>query len=310
MGFSWRSSQQTLLIPEFQAAVQAIEGIIREQSKTFYFATGLLPRQQRQAIRALYAFCRMTDDLVDSDQSSLEELEHWRSEAALEVENQKNPVLFTWAYYRKQYRVNLRYQMELIDGVRMDLEQKTYPTWDALQAYCYRVASTVGLLSMPIIGLAKGATFEQAELYAIKLGIALQLTNILRDVGEDAARGRVYFPEEDLQRFGLTVQDILNHTCDDRFVQLMQYEIERARKLYQEALPGITFLSSSARISVGAAALLYAAILEEIEKIRYRVYDQRAYTTGLKKISLLPAISLSVLFLRKPKSISNDAKNH
>ncbi len=173
-------------------------------------------------------------------------------------------------------------------GVCLDLKLQPIQTWEELKHYCYLVASTVGLLSTPIIGLAKNVTFEEAKPYAIKLGIALQLTNILRDVGEDAENGRVYLPLEDLEQFGLTRQDILDKVYDERYISLMKFEIRRARQYYVEALPGIAMLSRKGRASVGVAALLYRAILDEIEAIRYQTHVQRAFVSGKKKLAYLP----------------------
>ena len=181
--------------------------------------------------------------------------------------------------------------------MKYDIQPRVYPTWEDLEKYCYHVASTVGLLSIPIIGLREGVSFEQAAPYAVQLGIALQLTNILRDVGEDARRGQVYLPEADLERFNLTRADILAGVQNERFNALMKFEIERARKLYQEALPGIAMLSPSGQLAVGAAALLYRAILDEIEAIRYCVHHMRAYTTGRRKLAMLPKILFTVLNL-------------
>ncbi len=285
-------------------AQQQAEQVIRAHSKTFFFATGLLPQGPRQAIRALYGFCRATDDLVDnaeSDSTGLEEVEKWRAMTALPAEKQTDPISYTWAWVRQSYAVNRLYEQELIDGVARDIQFKPYRTWTELENYCYAVASTVGLLSMPIIGLAPGVNFDQAAPYAIQLGIALQLTNILRDVGEDARRGRVYFPQEDLARFGLTLQDIYDQVYDERFIALMRFEIERARQIYRQALPGIKLLSPSARPAVGAAALLYRAILDEIERIGYQVHQKRAHTSGWKKLAMLPMIFTTIWRLKRPQ---------
>ncbi len=287
---SWQSADFDAVISNPIAAFRATERVIREHSKTFYFATALLPNKVRRAVRSLYAFCRATDDLVDAEDASLTDIESWRTQASLPPEKQAHPILYTWSLTRREYGVNPQYEQELIDGVCMDVHFKPYPTWEALQGYCYRVASTVGLLSMPIIGLAPGVTFTQAAPYAIQLGIALQLTNILRDVGEDGRRGRVYFPLEDLERFDLTLEDIRGQVFDSRFVRLMKFQIERARRLYAESFPGIALLSRAARPAVGAAALLYAAILDEIEALKYDVYNHRAHTGALRKLGLLPGI--------------------
>ncbi len=291
------------MLPEI--AQKQAEQVIQAHSKTFFFATALLPRAPRQGIRALYGFCRATDDLVDTAEpgcAGLAEVENWRKEVSLPPDLQTDPILYTWARVRQVYPVNRCFEQELIDGVARDVQFQSYAAWGELEKYCYQVASTVGLLSMPVIGLAKGVRFEQAAPYAIRLGIALQLTNILRDVGEDARRGRVYFPQEDLQRFGLTRQDILNGIYNENFIALMRFEIARAHELYRQALPGIRLLHSSARAAVGAAALLYRAILDEIERIQYQVHTRRAYTSGWKKLRMLPGILLTTWRLKPPLS--------
>ncbi len=285
--------QSRSMADPFQAAEQSI----RENSRTFFFATAMLPRAERHAIRALYAFCRATDDLVDVGRASEEQMEAWRAKVRLTPEEQSDPILYVWALSRRQFPIDRRYEDDLITGVKYDIQPRVYPTWEDLEKYCYHVASTVGLLSIPIIGLREGVSFEQAAPYAIQLGIALQLTNILRDVGEDARRGQVYLPEADLERFNLTRADILAGVQNERFNALMKFEIERARKLYQEALPGIAMLSPSGQLAVGAAALLYRAILDEIEAIRYCVHHMRAYTTGRRKLAMLPKILFTVLNL-------------
>lgn len=277
-----------------------VESIIRVKSKTFTFATALLPDVQRRAVRALYGFCRLTDDLVDEQKVTPDELAEWRRKVNLPANQQHEPFLRAWSLTREYFCIDRRFQEELIDGVAMDLVNQSYQTWEQLSRYCYLVASTVGLLSMPIIGLRHGVNEEQARPYAIKLGIALQLTNILRDVGEDARAGRVYLPEEDLAAFNLSRADILNGVYDQRFFALMGFEIERARRLYLEALPGIAMLSPSARPAVGVAALLYRAILDEIETIQYQVYRIRAHTTLWKKIKMLPRLIWEVNNIEEP----------
>ena len=277
-----------------QPAYNESEKVIRTHSKTFYMASSLMPFEQRLAIRALYGFCRTTDDLVDRQGATLKEIEAWRARVIAPILESDPAILKVWKWTRQQYGADPRYESELIDGVSMDLNRRTYETWEELQNYCYGVASTVGLLSTPIIGLVEGITFEKAAPYAIKLGIALQLTNILRDVGEDAVLGRVYLPNEDLKTFGLTRADIFNGVVDARFIHLMQFEIARARRLYEEAWPGIGMLDRSGRVAVGAAAIFYKAILEEIEAIQYQVYRLRARTSKWRKLALLPEIILRV----------------
>jgi phytoene synthase len=289
-----------------EAAYAATDTLTRTHSKTFYLATALLPRARRRAIRALYAFCRATDDLVDRAGATLADVERWRTAASRPASAQRDPLLLCWAEVREQYGVDTRYQNELIDGVTRDLVGHRYATWADLERYCYLVASTVGLLAMPILGLARGARWAEAAPYAIRLGVALQLTNILRDVGEDAANGRVYLPEHDLARFGLTPGDILSGVHDERFVALMQFEIERARRLYAAALPGIGQLAPAARPAVTAAALLYRGILDQIARLDYQVHTQRASLSALDKLGRLPAIVWQTL--RLPRAAAAEAQ--
>jgi phytoene synthase len=291
-------------LPDLQHAHRLAEGAIREHSRTFYFATGFLPPGKKRAVRSLYGFCRATDDLVDRRNATVAEIEDWRTQVALPVERQTDPVLISWAATREEFGVDRRYERELIDGVRMDAAPRRFATWKELECYCYLVASTVGLLSMPIIGLARGAGWDLAAAFAVKLGVALQLTNILRDVGEDAAGGRIYLPAEDLKAFGLSEEDIRRGVCDARFAALMQFEIRRARTLYRAALPGIALLDRSARVAVGAAAMLYRDILGEIESLRYDVFSHRAHLPTWKKIARLPGILFTVAALRAPTEIS------
>jgi phytoene synthase len=286
--------------PSLAYSFSVTEDLILEHSKTFFLATSLLPMAERRAIRALYAFCRTTDDLVDRHNASQQDVERWRLAVDRPAARQTNPVLVAWSHIRETYGVDPRYQAELIEGVRQDIVNQRYASWEDLRRYCYLVASTVGLMAMPILGLARGVTFEQAAPYAVKLGIALQLTNILRDVGEDACRGRVYLPLADLSQFGLTPDDILAGVHDDRFEALMLFEIARAQALYEEALPGIALLSPIARPAVGAAALLYRAILHEIRLIGFRVHTVRAHTPGWRKVWMLPGILAKLLTLRPP----------
>jgi phytoene synthase len=272
-------------------AYRRAEAVTREHSRSFYLASGLLPKAQRRAIRALYGFCRVTDNLVDDPQDCLyTRLDWWREEVSRPWQQQTNPVLMAWAHTREQYHVPPIYGEELIEGCEMDLQYTRYPEFDLLERYCYRVASTVGLMAMHILGTATGAEFEDAKPYAIKLGIALQLTNILRDVGEDARRGRIYLPVEDLQRFHVSEEDILRGQLHERTIRLLQFEIQRAYRHYEEAWPGVGFLAKKARFSVAVAADVYRGILGKIVANGYNVFTQRAFLSSSEKLIRLPGI--------------------
>jgi len=305
MGDGIRTAER--ISPALRQAHRHAEKMIREHSRTFHFATAFLPAGKRRAVRALYGFCRATDDLVDRRNANVADIERWRAQVALPPDRQKDPVLVAWASIREAFGADRRYEQELIDGVRMDAAPRPrYRTWEDLERYCYLVASTVGMLSLPIIGLDRGVGMESAAVFARKLGIALQLTNILRDVGEDAARDRIYLPLEDLQAFGLSEGDIRRGVCSRPFVELMKFEICRARALYRAALPGIALLDRSVRMAVGAAALLYRDILGEIEALEYDVFAHRAHVSAWKKIRRLPGILWTVRSFRAPQGMTEE----
>ncbi|MEP7288660.1 MAG: squalene/phytoene synthase family protein [Chloroflexota bacterium] len=284
-------------------AYQQADSITREYSKSFYLATRLLPKAERRAIRALYGFCRQTDNIVDDEHVTVyENLDWWRAEANRPWQQQQIPVLMAWAHSREFWGVPQIYGDELIEGCELDLTHTRYQTWQELERYCYCVASTVGLMAMHVFGTTTGIDYEDAKPYAIKLGVALQMTNILRDVGEDARRGRIYLPLEDLERFHVSEEDILRSKLDESTIRLLQFEIERAYHLYEEAWPGIRFLAEKARFSVAVAADVYRAILEKIISNGYNVFTQRAFLTRSEKLRRLPAI-----WVRMQRGQSNPA---
>ena len=253
-------------------AYRACMAITREHSRSFFFSTQLLPPEKRRAVRALYAFCRTSDDLVDQPgPDALGSLAAWIALVHAPSVPADNAVLLAWRDTAARYAVPRALIDELLAGIAMDLTISRYATFADLWLYCYRVASVVGLIGMQIIGSRAGAAD-----YAIKLGVALQLTNILRDVGEDAARGRVYLPQEDLERFQLSDADILAGRVDRRFRALMRFEIARADRLYEEAWPGIALLHRDGWLAVGAAAEIYRGILAKIALNDYDVFSRRA----------------------------------
>jgi phytoene synthase len=268
-------------------AYRHCESVTATCGKSFYLATGLLPAAKRCAIRALYAFCRTSDDLVDnSPNHAATSLSAWRRKALNPRPATDDPILIAWTDTRLRYRIPLAYTEQFLDGVARDLHQTRYMTFDDLAAYAYGVASTVGLMSMCIIG----CTDPAAVLDAIKLGVALQLTNILRDVGEDWQLGRLYLPLEELAAYDLTENDIAAGQVDERWRALMRFQIARARRLYAEAKPGIASLRPDGRLAVAAAADLYGAILHDIETHDYDVFSRRAHVNTWHKLRRIPAI--------------------
>ncbi len=261
--------------------------IAETHSRSFYLATGLLPADKRQAIRALYAFCRVTDNLVDNpDADPKRSLADWRRRALSPEPPLDDPVAIAWADTRRRYHIPQRYAEQLIEGVERDLTTKRYQTFSELAAYAYGVASTVGLMSMHIIGFSG----QEALPYAIKLGVALQVTNILRDVAEDWQMGRLYLPAEELGAFGLDESDIAAGRVTRHWRAFMGFQVARNRQLYAEALPGVRMLQSDGRFAVAAAGELYRAILDDIEAHDYDVFHRRAHVSTLGKLGKLPGI--------------------
>jgi phytoene synthase len=269
------------------------EEITKEHSATFHLASSLLSAEQRKAIRALYAFCRVSDDLVDRPQAQGDSavidaarFERWQQRSLSNNPPQDDLVATAWADTRLRFNVPRQYAEQLLDGVARDLEVKRYATFSDLAGYCYGVASTVGLMSMHIVGFKD----ESAIPYAVKLGVALQLTNILRDVAEDWENGRLYLPLEELAAFGLSEADIAAQTNDYRWEAFMVFQIERARQLYAEAMPGLALLERRGRVAVAAAAELYRAILDDIEAHNYDVFSRRAHISNRRKAIRVPGI--------------------
>ena len=277
------TANQTLL----EQAYQRCDEITRLHSRTFYLASSLLPNGKRAAIRALYAFCRVSDDLVDRmDHTDDKDLERWRAISLGFSSVTHDPVVLAWSDARKKFRIPWLYADQLLDGVSKDLRRVRYTTFDELAAYCYGVACTVGLMSMHIVGFSG----PEAIPYAIRLGVALQLTNILRDIGEDWRVGRFYLPQEELEAFHLTEDDLARGVVDERWRSFMRAQISRNRQLYHQALPGVALLHPEGRFSIQAAAELYQAILDDIEAHDFDVFQRRASVSPLGKLRRLPGI--------------------
>jgi len=238
-------------------------------------------------VRALYAFCRITDDYMDRDQKDPRELLALWRQPSLDLQPDQNALIaLAWADARTRFKIPWAYSQQLVQGVAQDLSKTRYDDFDELTQYCYGVASTVGLMSMHIIGFSD----QKAYPYAIRLGVALQLTNILRDVGEDWRAGRVYLPKSELETYHLTYDDLAAGRVTDNWREFMRFQIARNRRLYQEAKPGIGYLNRDGRFAIAAAADLYQEILCEIEKNDYNVFTHRASVSGFKKLKKIPGI--------------------
>ena len=257
-----------------------------KSGSSFYYSFMFLPPEQRQAITALYAFCREVDDVVDEchDISLAQtKLEWWRQEVGRTFSRTPtHPVGHALKDVMTHFNLPQEQLLEIIDGMAMDLTQTRYLDFKGLQLYCYRVASVVGLLSVEIFGYENRQTLK----YAHDLGLALQLTNIIRDVGEDARRGRIYLPIEDLQRFGVPAKDILETHYSDAFHALMAFQAERAEHYYEQAFAQLPAVDRKAQRPGLVMAAIYRALLSEIAADGFKVLDRRTSLTPLRKVWL------------------------
>ncbi len=256
-------------------------------SKSFYHAARFFPPEIERAAHGVYWFCRTTDDLVDEapdPATAARRLDEWDSalRSALKGGAVEDPVLRLFARVAAEYGIPHEYPLELVEGMRMDLAMDLrglrYRNFDELRVFCYRVASVVGLMMMHVIGFR-----GEPRRHAIDLGIALQLTNILRDVGEDLGRGRVYLPLEEIEAAGYTETQLMARVRNGNFIRLMEFQAARARQYYTSAEPGIALLDKRGRFAVEVAARVYAGILRQIEKSGYDVFERRAVVPAAQK---------------------------
>lgn len=289
-------------------------------AKTFYLGTQLLPEAAQKAIWAVYVWCRRTDEIVDAprqpeDTNMLTDLSAW--EIRLEnlfkygiVEDVLDlPLLDCKINYPK---LPIEPFTDMVRGMLMDipdLGQDRYETFEELHLYCYRVAGTVGLMSMPVFGCAPGYNEAVAKEPALSLGVAFQITNILRDVGEDAVkRGRVYLPRDDMERFGVTEEQILAQRLDDNYIAFMKFQIERARMYYDRALRGVPMLSPESRLPVQSSLDCYGKILDKIEENGYDSLTKRAYVSKQEKLLTIPLSWYRTLEISKYLPLPGDSK--
>jgi phytoene synthase len=253
---------------------------------SFYYSFLFLPPERRRAITALYAFCREVDDAVDecTDLSvAQQKLIWWRGEvAALFAGRPTHPVTQALAPHVQAYGITAQRLGEIIEGMQMDLVQNRYLDYPALKRYCYHVASVVGILAASIFGYTDARTLEYAE----KLGLAFQLTNIIRDVGDDARKGRIYLPVAELQQFNVPAADILNRRYGEHFTRLMRFQADRAHRLYDEAMAALPAQDKRSQRPGLIMAAIYRNLLREIERDDFQVLHQRIALTPLRKLWL------------------------
>jgi phytoene synthase len=290
---------------KLEKAYEYCESVTKYHAKSFYFAAKFLPKHKQKAVYPIYAFCRHVDDEIDEaeisgQQESIAAVERWLEKLngvyagkSFETENpgdeKQNLVLTAWRDLLTKYKIPRNLPLELMQGVLQDTHTNRYENFDELYTYSYRVASTVGLMSSEILGYLDKIALEYAE----AMGIAMQLTNILRDVKEDAAINRIYLPQEDLRNLTFPKSRFLPTILTRIFVAMMKFQIERARDYYRRGEKGIRLLEKDSRFTVLLAARIYSKILDEIEKQNYNVFNRRAQTSKSQKILAIPRIWLS-----------------
>ena len=275
------------MTPALAASYVYCERLARREAANFYPAFRVLPGPQRRAMCALYAFLRVSDDLTDEPGTAAEKqarLSTWRNDFARAMAGDySHPLHAAFHHAVRVHGIPCASVSAVLDGVEMDLYKNSYATFAELYRYCYRVASAVGLACIHIWGFAD----ERAEAYAESAGIAFQLTNILRDLREDADRGRVYLPQEDLLKFGYRLEQLYGCERDDRFRALMRFQVERARHYYDAARPLSAFLPPPGRAVFQVLIGTYRALLEAIEERDYDVFRSRVSVSGWRKLRLV-----------------------
>ena len=271
---------------DIDASYRHAARIARRSASNFWFSFLLLPRDKRRAMNALYAFLRRTDDLGDNDrpvEDRRRDLNAWRESLAKAIDHQfADPILPSLIDTVEKYGIPSELLEAAIDGVESDLDRTRFETFDELEHYCYQVASTVGLTCVRIWGYTSDAAFEPAR----ACGVAFQLTNILRDLAEDAQSGRVYLPAEDLRRFGYSADDLLDGKIDARFARLMEFEIGRAEKAYEQAAELLDYLTHDGRRVFAAMLATYRGLLEEIRESGGDVLSRRARLPWWRKLRI------------------------
>ena len=262
--------------------------ITKKFARAFYFASFFLRPQKRRAVYSIYAVCRISDESVDdvtnlSDPKALTAVTREIESAYSEVELD-DPLLLAFRKSVIDYRIPKEYFDELLKGMNMDLTKNSYANFDQLYSYCYRAAGVIGLVMLRVLGCNDPKAGESA----VGLGVAMQLTNIIRDIPEDLDRGRVYLPQDEIDRFNLTKQDLLGHNISDKFIRLLRFQSERAREFYLKAENGLGFISDlRSRMVAAAIKELYLGILDSIERKGFDVFSKKIALSFWRKIGCL-----------------------
>jgi len=289
-------------ISQLDQAYEICRKETQQWAKTFYLGTLLLPQEKRKAIWAIYVWCRRTDEIMDSVEASTksqdelsDNLDEWEENTKNvfkgNIKSELDSVLLDTI---ERYPQSIQPYLDMIDGQRMDLNKFRYKDFDELKLYCYRVAGTVGLMTQNVMGIdsaytsAPWSAMPDPSEAAIALGIANQLTNILRDVGEDRQRGRIYLPQADIEKFNYSEEELLQGKINKQWKALMNFQLTRARDWFQKSEDGIKWLSSDARWPVWTSLRLYRGILDSIERLDYDVFNNRAFVKNSVKAFEIP----------------------
>ncbi len=289
-------------ISQLDQAYEICRKETQQWAKTFYLGTLLLPQKKRKAIWAIYVWCRRTDEIMDSVEASTksqdelsDNLDEWEENTKNifkgNIKSELDSVLLDTI---EKYPQSIQPYLDMIDGQRMDLNKFRYKDFNELKLYCYRVAGTVGLMTQNVMGIdsaytsAPWSAMPDPSEAAIALGIANQLTNILRDVGEDRQRGRIYIPQADIEKFNYSEEELLQGTINKQWKSLMNFQLTRAREWFQKSEDGIKWLSSDARWPVWTSLRLYRGILDSIERLDYDVFNNRAFVKNSVKALEIP----------------------
>jgi len=289
-------------ISQLDKAYEICRKETQQWAKTFYLGTLLLPQEKRKAIWAIYVWCRRTDEIMDSVEASTksqdelsDNLDEWEENTKNvfkgNIKTELDSVLLDTI---EKYPQSIQPYLDMIDGQRMDLNKFRYKDFDELKLYCYRVAGTVGLMTQNVMGIdsaytsAPWSAIPDPSEAAIALGIANQLTNILRDVGEDRQRGRIYLPQADIKKFNYSEEELLKGEINNQWKALMNFQVTRARDWFQKSEDGIKWLSSDARWPVWTSLRLYRGILDSIERLDYDVFNNRAFVKNSVKAFEIP----------------------
>ncbi len=267
--------------------MDSAKNIAKASKSSFYYAFNMLPAPKRDAMNTVYAFCRQTDDIVDNnhdnDDLKYEKLHKWRMELEKSINGNSNYALLNkLGKTIAQFNIPLEPFFELLKGMEMDLQTKRYLTFDDLKIYCYRVASTVGLMCIEIFGYKNKSTKD----FAINLGIALQLTNILRDVKKDSTEGRIYLPQEHLNQFNYSEAEIFKNVYNQNFINLMKHEADIAKKYFDHASQVLDLDDKPSMFAARAMQHIYYKLLQKIIEADYNVYQEKIRVTNFEKVGI------------------------